>query len=162
MLVDTSVWIDFFKQNETEESRYLASEIDRGGDIVICGVVLTEILMGFRSEKDAREIAETLLAFPVCQDLDRAGYGQAAALYRKCRANGYTIRSTVDCLIAQICIRDNLSLLTRDRDFEIIAKNSDLSILGEHTFKYGFEPLPKRGVVVDNELVNKIRDDEGI
>lgn len=163
MLVDTSVWIDFFNQNKTEERDYLVNEIAQGGDIVLCGVVLSEILLGFRSEKKAAEVAEVLSAFPFCRDLDREGYVRAAALYRKCRSKGYTIRSTIDCVIAQICIRDGLSLLSRDGDFQVIAEHSDLSLLGKLTFQFGIVPFPKRGEgVVDNELINKIRDDEGI
>lgn len=163
MLVDTSVWIDFFNRTETKQRNYLVAEIAKGGDIILCGVVLTEILMGIKSDEKASDVAEVLSAFPVCPDLDRPGYAKAAALYRRCRSNGYTIRSTIDCVIAQICIRDGLSLLTRDRDFEVIAEHSDLAVLGDLTFKFGIQPFPKQGgVVVDNEMVNKIRDDAGI
>lgn len=163
MLVDTSVWIDFFNQNKTEERDYLVGKIAQGGEIFLCGVVLSEILLGFRSEKKAAEVAEALAAFPLCRDLDREGYVQAAALYRKCRSNGYTIRSTIDCVIAQICIRDGLPLLSRDGDFKVIAEYTNLSLIGELTFKTGIAPFPKHGDgIVDNDLVNKLRDDEGI
>jgi predicted nucleic acid-binding protein len=162
ILVDTSVWIDFLNQRQSKETKFLASEISSGGRIVLCGVVITEILFGMRSARHACEVAEALAAFPMLPDLDREGYLKAAELYRTCRSNGYTIRSTVDCIIAQICIRDQAHLLARDRDFEAIAKNSDLSLLGSLTIEHGFLPLPKRGAIVTNEMINKLRDEEGV
>lgn len=162
ILVDTSVWIDFFNERKSKESEFLASEIGSGGKIVLCGVVMTEILLGIRSERLAAELTDSLAAFPMLPDLDRQGYLRAAELYRICRSKGYTIRSTVDCIIAQICLENKAHLLARDRDFEAIAKNSDLSLLGELAFKSRVVPFPGHDQTPMNALVNKIRDEEGI
>src|SRR5487761_2324045 len=102
MLVDTSVWIDFFNGHESGQVQCLACAIAESESIAVPGVVLTEILLGLKHDAEADHI-------------------EAARIYRLCRAKGFTIRSTIDCLIAQLCLRDGLALLTKDRDFKAIA-----------------------------------------
>jgi len=129
MLVDTSVWIDYFNGYRSQEADYLASTIDAGLPIIIPGIVLTEILLGLRSEAEASRIANLLAAFRPAPNPDRQDYIEAAALYRQCRGRGFTIRSTVDCLIAQICLRNKFPLLSKDRDFKAIARCSPLQLI---------------------------------
>lgn len=129
ILIDTSVWVDLFNQTSTPESDRLQAYLLEREPIALCGVVLTEILMGFREGQIFKRVQELLESIPLTQDLDRKGYEAAADLYRLCRAKGYTVRSTVDCLIAQTCIRNDLFLLARDRDFEQIARCSALKLV---------------------------------
>lgn len=121
MLVDTSVWIDYFNGYASAEADRLAQAIADNKSIILCGIVITEILLGLRNDAEAGRIAEALDAFDMAPDPDRVDYHEAATLYRRCRSQGYTIRSTIDCLIARLCIRHGYDLLTKDRDFRLIA-----------------------------------------
>lgn len=129
MLVDTSVWIDFLNGHESAHADRLAQAIASGEAIAVPGLVLMEVLLGLKTDAQAFKIANLLDAFDPVAELQRAGYAQAAGLYRLCRSRGFTVRSTIDCLIAQMCLRDGLSLLTKDRDFEAIAKCSPLRLV---------------------------------
>jgi predicted nucleic acid-binding protein len=90
--------------------------------LTIPGLVLTEILVGVRSEAEADRVAGALSAFDPTPELDSTDYRKAAELYRVCRRRGLTIRSTIDCLIAQLCLRHGYELLAKDRDFDSIAE----------------------------------------
>ena len=129
MLVDTSVWIDFLNGHASAHADRLGQAIANGETIAVPGLVLTEVLLGLKTDAQALKIANLLSAFDPVAELQRAGYSQAAALYRRCRSKGFTVRSTIDCLIAQMCLRDGLPLLTKDRDFESIAKCSSLRLV---------------------------------
>lgn len=129
MLVDTSVWIDFFNGHESGQVQCLACAIAESESIAVPGVVLTEILLGLKHDAEAEHIASLLDTFDAMAEPTRADYIEAARIYRLCRAKGFTIRSTIDCLIAQLCLRDGLALLTKDRDFKAIADCLPLQLL---------------------------------
>ena len=129
MLVDTSVWIDFFNGYESRQSEHLASAIAEAEHIAIPGVVLTEILLGLKNDAEAERISNLLDAFDTVAEPARADYIEAARIYRLCRTKGFTVRSTIDCLIAQLCLRDGFVLLTKDRDFKAIADCVPLQLL---------------------------------
>lgn len=129
MLVDTSVWIDYFNGHSSLEADRLARAIADHEPILLCGIVLTEILLGLRNDAEAERIAEILDAFDGVPEPEITDYREAATLYRRCRAKGYTIRSTIDCLIAQLCIRHHHSLLTKDHDFRLIASCHPLQLV---------------------------------
>ena len=74
------------------------------------------------NDRETQRFAQLLQAFQWVAEPTQAGYAGAAALYRQCRAKGLTIRSTIDCVIAQLCLRDGLPLLAKDRDFGRIAQ----------------------------------------
>lgn len=127
MLVDTSVWIDLFRSAQTPQTIRLASAIEEGQDIYICGVILTEILQGIRLETDyaaTRDVLLDILYLPIPKDC----YLLAADIYRRARRGSFTIRNTVDCVIAACSICNNVPLLQNDRDFEVIARFSDLKL----------------------------------
>lgn len=129
MLVDTSVWIDFFNGHESAEARLLAGSIADGEPIEIPGIVLVEILSGLRNDTEAVRIGRLLEAFDDLPEPERTDYLEAARIFRTCRSRGHTIRSTIDCLIAQGCLRHDLALLTKDRDFRVIAGCTDLRLV---------------------------------
>ncbi len=129
VLVDTSVWIDFFNAHDSAEVRLLVASIAEGEPIEVPGIVLVEILAGLRSDAEAARIGLLLEAFDELPETDRGDCLEAARIFRACRSRGYTIRSTVDCLIAQACLRHDLSLLTRDRDFRAIAECTGLRLV---------------------------------
>jgi predicted nucleic acid-binding protein len=121
MLVDTSVWIDFFNGYPSAQADRLTAAIADGERIVLTGVVLTEILSGLKNESAAERIGGLLTAFEMAPELVTGDYYEAARIYRLGRMRGLTIRSTIDCLIARLCLREGLALLTKDRDFAAIA-----------------------------------------
>ena len=129
MIVDTSVWVDFFNGHDSAQSARLHHAISSGEHIALPHLVLTEVLLGIRTEGQANTVSDLLTAFTVVADLDRDGHVAAARLYRHCRSSGYTIRSTIDCIIAQMCIRSRLPLLTKDRDFTAIAACCPLELV---------------------------------
>ena len=117
ILVDSSVWIDYFNGTDTRE----ASKLDAllGAEPLAIGdLVLAEVLQGFGDDRDfdrAKELLTSLTLVELC-GLDIAI--EAARNYRALRARGVTVRKTIDTVIATRCIRDNHQLLFSDRDFD--------------------------------------------
>lgn len=117
ILVDSSVWIDYFRGVDTAETDKLDGLLG-AQPLAIGDLMLTEVLQGFTSDRDFRQ-ASGLLA--TLTQIDIAGRDialKAAQNYRTLRAKGVTIRKTIDTLIATRCIEDGLSLLYSDRDFD--------------------------------------------
>jgi predicted nucleic acid-binding protein len=127
ILVDSSVWIDFFNDAPAPEVEILDGLLGRAS-IVVGDLILAEVLQGFRHDRDHDRARDALLRFPV---LPMGGLDLAlasAANYRALRRKGATIRKTVDCWIATFCLRENLELLHSDRDFEPFAKHLGLRV----------------------------------
>lgn len=125
MLVDTSVWIDFFANRDTSQVDALEHAIVTGADIALCGIILTEILQGIRDDRQYAQVRQRLtpvLMLPITQPT----FVAAADLYRQLRKRGLIIRKTNDCIIAATAIEHGLSLLHNDRDFDLIAAHSRL------------------------------------
>jgi predicted nucleic acid-binding protein len=122
ILVDTSVWIDYFNGYGSVEADFLTLCIAEVRPIVLAGLVLTETLQGVRDAEHAARVTRALSAFELAPEFARSDYEQAAAIYRTCRARGTTPRSAIDCLIAQLCLRHDYELLSCDRDFEAIGR----------------------------------------
>ena len=117
-VADTSVWIDFFKGERNEASDALEGWLIQGdAPVLMPDLVLFEVLRGFRTERevlDARHLLEPLGLEPL------GGHEQAsraADRYRQLRRAGYTVRSSIDALLASWCIDHDHILLHRDRDF---------------------------------------------
>ncbi|MFA7160161.1 MAG: PIN domain nuclease [Kiritimatiellia bacterium] len=146
IIVDTSVWIDFFHGKDSSEVHTLERILNAGENICICGVILAEVLQGIRKDKDYRETLsrfESFLFLPMNQHT----FIKAAELYRMLRHKGITIRNTVDCMIAAVAIEHDILLLHHDRNFNAIAKYCGLKILktpGKPTMASRILP-PKRG-----------------
>jgi predicted nucleic acid-binding protein len=121
ILVDSSAWISFLNGVNSPEAAFLAICIAEDRPLVIPGLVRTEVLLGARTEAEALRMSQSLSAYPLVPELTPGDYEQAATIYRTCRARGYTVRSTIDCLIAQLCLRDGYELLAKDRDFDAIS-----------------------------------------
>ena len=128
IIVDTSVWIDFFNDSETPESKRCAELIERGEPVALTDVVLTEILQGLRSEDEAQLVESHLRAFPILRLAGLEDFVVAADLYRTARRAGVTIRKTLDCLIAAPCIRTGAAILHADSDFDLLASCTPLRI----------------------------------
>jgi len=129
ILVDTSVWIDFFRGNNSSQRKTLHSLIEDEEDISITGIILTEILQGIRKERDFETIKSYMLEFPIYGPKGIETFLESARIYRKCRRNGKTVKKTVDCIIASICIENELTILHKDRDFDHIEGCTPLKVL---------------------------------
>lgn len=127
IVVDTTVWVDFFRDAPTWQVAYLVDLVEADEAVCLTDVVLTEILQGLRSDADARRVERRLSAFDVLRLEDLDDFRRAAALYRQASAAGYTIRRTLDCLIASVCVREDAQLLHADADFDHLAACSPLA-----------------------------------
>ncbi len=123
VLVDTSVWVEFFRKDtgfELEE--FVSLE-----EVVTCLPVVQEVVQGFREPEPHRVALRSMLAFPIVESpMSKEVFLEAAELYRTARRNGLTVRSSVDCLIAACAIRNSVSVLHLDRDFTHLARVSAL------------------------------------
>lgn len=129
MLVDTSVWIDHFNDYSSPQADLLRQAIADNAPIYLCGIVVTEILLGIRNERHAVEIEDLLGAFDWLPEPKPRDYLRAARIYRECRSRGITVRSTIDCLIASQCLANDMPVLAKARDFDQIAACQPLSLI---------------------------------
>src|SRR3972149_12273599 len=129
ILVDTSVWVDFLRGEKSPQHETLHRLIEAEEDIAVTEIILTEILQGIKKDKDFQTTRDYLLEFPIYRPKGIETYLHAARIYRDCRKRGKTVRKTVDCIIAAICIEDNLILFHKDGDFDSIAASSRLKVL---------------------------------
>ena len=130
VLVDTSVWSLLFRKKgsaDHPEVYILTSLLRQTEDVALTGSILQEILQAFRSETEFRRVSGFFEPFPII-GLERDDFITAAKLHRQCASNGVAA-STVDCQIAVAAIRNGYLLLTADKDFEHIAKHSQLKLL---------------------------------
>ena len=116
ILVDSSVWIDFFNGVPTPETDRLDALL--GQDVVATGdLILVEVLQGIRNDSDFRAVKRALSEFPSFDLLGRERADRVAMRYRRLRRNGVTIRKAIDVVIASFCIDEGIPLLFSDRDF---------------------------------------------
>lgn len=129
ILVDTSVWIDFFNGANSKERHVLHRMIEGEEDIAITEIILTEILQGIHDEENVKPVKKLLLEFHLQKPKGTETYLKAAEIYRTCRKKGKTIRATVDCIIAAVCMESGFLLFHKDRDFSIMEKYAGLRVL---------------------------------
>jgi len=128
VIVDTTVWIDYLRGLKNPESGWVHAELDRQR-LGLTDVILCEVLQGVRDEVVAKDVERQLLKLVVF-DTGRVDLAKEAARnYRLLRGRGHTVRKTIDCLIATFCIREQHSLLHRDRDFDPFETFLDLSVV---------------------------------
>lgn len=116
ILVDSSVWIDFFNGTPSPEAQYFRQEL-RKTPLIVGDLILTEVLQGFRQTDEFEIAREAMWKFKIVSLVGRAIALQSAQNYRLLRAKGITIRSTIDCIIATYCIANEYALLHSDRDY---------------------------------------------
>lgn len=122
LLIDTSVWIDFFNGVDSDNVNVFSYYLENDFPIFICPVIIQEILQGIKNEKEYRQVKEYLFALNVLNDDAIEAALGAVKIYRKVREKGITIRKSNDCLIAYYAIKYSLKILHRDRDFDNIIK----------------------------------------
>lgn len=125
LVVDTSVWIDFFTDRATEQVDRLAA-FTPARDIVVGDIVLLEILRGARDDGQAARYERNLRQFRLRSFLDADLAIVGAGHYRTLRARGVTIRKAADLIIGTYCIHNGYPLLHNDRDFALMAQHLGL------------------------------------
>jgi len=129
VIVDTSVWIDYFAGRGTWQVALVVEELEAERPVGLTDFVYTEILRGIRHDSDLLAVERQLLALDILQVAGLDDFRAAALLYRAARRRGLTIRRTADCLIAAVCIRAGRPLLHADVDFDRLAEVSALEIV---------------------------------
>jgi predicted nucleic acid-binding protein len=129
ILVDTSVLIDFFKSSKSEAALRFKLVLEQGLNFGITSHVFQEVLQGAKSEKEYKLLRRYLETQRFFHPKDPVGsFAEAARIFFLCRKKGLTIRSTIDCLIAQIAMEHDLLLLHSDQDFHLMANVIPLKI----------------------------------
>jgi predicted nucleic acid-binding protein len=129
LFVDTSVWSLALRRDAPEavpQVSFLTDALGAGETILTTGLVLQELLQGFAGPKARAQILERFSAVPLLTP-DRDDHIQAATLRNVCRRAGVQV-GTIDALIAQLCVRHALTLLSTDRDFEDVARHTPLKV----------------------------------
>lgn len=128
ILVDSSVWIDYFNGNQTSQTDWLDSSLGKT-PIVIGNLILTEVLQGFQDDKDFKIAKDLLLRIHFMSMGEQTLALESAMNYRLLRRKGVTVRKTIDVMIGTFCIHNQLTLLHCDSDFDPMVKYLGLKII---------------------------------
>ena len=125
ILIDTSAWIEFLRDTGSP----ICNRVDAvlGSEIATCDAVRMEVLAGARNEQHLQSLRR-LLARAATISIEPADYDEAAALYRRCRREGETVRKLIDCLIGAVAIRADAAVLHNDSDFDTLARLTGLRV----------------------------------
>lgn len=129
LFVDTSVWSLALRRDQPSEQpeiRTLVEAVRNGEPLLTTGLVLQELLQGFAGPKSRSQIVERFSALPLIVP-DRKDHIDAAELRNHCRRKGVQV-GTIDALLAQLCMRHDVTMLSADEDFTRIAKHSKLKL----------------------------------
>jgi len=128
ILVDSSVWIDYFRGTMTAQTEILDALLGQE-PLAIGDLILTEVLQGFDDERDFNEARKMLTALKVVELGCEKVSIQAAKNFRALRRLGVTVRKTIDTVIATRCIESGYDLLHNDRDFDPFARHLGLAVV---------------------------------
>jgi predicted nucleic acid-binding protein len=128
IVVDTTVWIDFLEARGTHFDLHLKELIAGGTSLALTDIIYCEVLQGILDDAKFQRIRRILRGYPILRVRGLKTFEHAARIFRSCRRKGFTIRSTVDCLIAATCLEARLPLYHNDRDFEAISQVKGLRI----------------------------------
>lgn len=129
MIVDTSVWIDYLTTTDSTASRWVADRIADETSLIVPEVVLMELLIGSTDEQSAAIRRRFIQRFGIEPLAPVRDAEDAAAIHRRCRRGGDTVRSLIDCQIAAMALRLDFLVAHRDRDFEVIRTHCGLRTL---------------------------------
>ena len=129
MIVDTSAWIEYLRRTESPVNLSLRRAVQAGSAIATPAPAVMELLTGCRSESEERDLLKLLGRFEILVPDSLGQFQSAAGIYRTCRRAGWTIRSTVDCMVAAAAVEARRPLLARNRDFDTIARHTELELV---------------------------------
>ena len=125
IFVDTSAWVEFLRDTGSETSDSVEAALQ--GEVAICEAIRMEVLAGSRDGEHEMNLRR-LLARAVMVRIEPRDFDHAAALYRRCRRRGETVRKLLDCLIAAVAIRADAPVLHQDSDFDVLARHTRLRL----------------------------------
>ncbi len=125
ILVDTSAWVEFLRDTGSPICSLVDELMEE--EIAVCDAVRMEVLAGARDESQLRSLRR-LLARATVIGTQATDYDDAAALYRRCRRQGETVRKLIDCLIAAAAIRTDVPIVHNDADFDALARHTELRV----------------------------------
>jgi len=128
VIVDTTVWIDYLRGSNNPETNWLDQELTHQR-LGLTDLILWEVLQGVRDPTLFEEVRDRLLTFHLFETGGKQLAVESAINYRKLRDQGYTVRRTIDCLIATFCLHAGHELLHRDRDFDSFEKALGLRVV---------------------------------
>jgi hypothetical protein len=128
VVADSTIWIDFFTGRATLEALWLKRELSLQ-EVGLTDLSLCEVLQGVRHDADFRRTHLRLTNLPILNCGGEELAVASAQNYRLLRARGFTVRKTIDCLIATFCIEHGHSLLHRDRDFDPFETHLGLRVI---------------------------------
>ena len=128
ILVDTSVWVDFFAGRDLPQVVTLEHLIHDNEDLALCGIILTEILQGISDDSTYRRVQRHLTPL-IMLPMPPAVFVRAADIYRNLRKQGITIRKSNDCIIAATALEHHCQLLHNDKDFIPVTKHFPLKVV---------------------------------
>lgn len=128
VIIDSTTWVDYLRDLNNPQTRWLDQELGRQ-QIGSTDLILCEVLRGVRRDENASTVLARLQAFSIFntggEDLAIA----SARNYRLLRGKGYTVRRTIDCIIATFCIQSGFPLLHHDRDFDPFETELGLEVI---------------------------------
>jgi predicted nucleic acid-binding protein len=127
IIIDSSIWIDYFNAVMNQKTD-AADRLLENNEVFILPVILQEILQGIREKKVFDLVKDQLISLEFIEFNEIQAAIDAATMYRYLKRKGTTIRKPNDCLIAAICIYNNIPILHNDKDFDNIAKYTSLKI----------------------------------
>jgi len=127
IVVDTSAWVEYLRGTGSREHQVLRSLLAGGAPLATTDVVTMEVLAGAKDEAHAAKLRRMLAALEPLP-VQSPDFEEAARIHRRCRAAGESVRALTDCLIAAVAMREDVSVLARDRDFDVIARHAGLSL----------------------------------
>jgi hypothetical protein len=128
ILPDSSAWIEELRSTGSPLHRAMRQLLEADAEIAVTEPVIMELLAGARSKRELAAPRRRLLAFTMLRVQDLVTYERASAVWRACRRAGEPVRNTLDCLIAAVAIREGASVLHADRDFDVIARHTELQV----------------------------------
>jgi len=128
LLPDSSAWVELLRDTGSAVHRRLRDALEAEEPVGVTEPVVMEVLSGATSHEQANVLRRQLIGFELLSVGGLAGFDRAAVIYRTCRDAGESLRGTIDCLIAVAAMRGEASLLHVDRDFDAIARHTDLQI----------------------------------
>jgi predicted nucleic acid-binding protein len=128
IIADTSVWIDLLRGGQRSGAAHLEGLLHRGDDVAMTEPVIMELLAGCRTDREVAATRRRLLGLPLVRVGGLDTFERAAAIERACWRAGDAIRSGMDCLIAAVAIANDATVLHSDRDFDTIARHTELRV----------------------------------
>ncbi len=127
IIVDSSTWASYFNGQPTPHVDRLDAALEVEEDLALIPIILTEVLQGFRTDSGFQRARDVLVRLPIISPSLEC-HVRAATLFRSLRRKGVTVRGAVDCVIAQVSLDADATLVTPDVDFEHIAEHTRLRL----------------------------------